>query len=925
MNIKMRFFIFLLFVFGAVTLSAQDVPIGGKVIDRKTGKGLSGVVVSAENYLHKTVTNIHGEYRMDIPAGTYELTFEKAGYSTKTVMIDVVVAEFSDGYQNFGDVIMVALEDEELPVITLDDIDVENDEGEEDNYFVSGMLGASRDPFANAVAYNFSALWFDVRGLGSEYSPLYINGVPVNELENGNVYYSAWGGLNDAMRNRDSHAGMGAIAYSFGGVNGATSIDIRASKQWKQTRISYAASNRSYNNRLMFIHSTGVLPNKWAFSVSGSRRWANEAYVPGTFYDAWAYYFSADKLINDKHTLSFTVMGAPNKKGKSSYTVQEMYDLKGTNYYNPNWGYQNGKKRNARVSNRHQPYFILRHDWEVSDKTNLTTSIGYQTGTNGSTSLDWFEARDPRPDYYKNVPSYIEDPATRAKVEELYRQDENLGQLDWQRFYDVNRSSTYTIDNANGTGESISGMSQYILSDKHYDSDELNFNTVLNTGNGDNFSFDMGLSAQQYKGYNYNLVHDLLGGKFYVDIDKFLLRDYPQGGDFVQNDLDRPNRILHEGDRFGYDYNMTIQKGDFWAQAAYSLRKFDIFIGGDVSKTIFWRTGNVKNGRFPDSSKGDSEKADFLNYGAKAGITFKINNRNYLFTNGLYQTRAPYVRNSFISPRTRNQIMKDLKSETLYFGEAGYRLFTPGLKAQITGYYGETKDQTKLRNVYHELQGYGNMVLRGIDKTFLGTEVAVEYAATDALTLTGVAAIGQYYYSSRQHMTFYQDKDAEVLLEDELVYSKNFRVEQTPQNAYSFKLDYRGKQFWRASLSFNYFDNYWIDFNPLRRTSLAMRASDDTPEVGYQSDLWYDIINQEKAEPGYTIDLFLSKSIKLTHNKFVYLNMGISNLLDNTNLINGGYEQLRFDFRGKNVDKFAPKYKHARGRTYFVSMTYRIK
>ncbi|MBW7951594.1 MAG: hypothetical protein H3C56_03330 [Chitinophagaceae bacterium] len=53
-------------------------------------------------------------------------------------------------------------------------------------------------------------------------------------------------------------------------------------------------------------------------------------------------------------------------------------------------------------------------------------------------------------------------------------------------------------------------------------------------------------------------------------------------------------------------------------------------------------------------------------------------------------------------------------------------------------------------------------------------------------------------------------------------------------------------------------------------------------------------------------------------------NLGINNLLNNKNIISGGFEQLRFDYADKNINKFPPKYYYAYGLNYFASVTFRF-
>jgi hypothetical protein len=288
-----------------------------------------------------------------------------------------------------------------LPTLSLDD----NDLGDGGSQNISSLLTAGRDPFYSAASFNFSAVRFRIRGYDNDLFSTFMNGIPMDNLDNGFTPFGLWGGLNDVMRNRDQSWGLRYNTFTFGDIGGNTNIDSRASRQRAQTTINYAASNRNYNNRLMLTHSTGLSKKGWAFTFSGSRRWAQEGYVPGTHYDGWGYFVAVDKRINQNHLLSFTGFGAPTENGRQGASVAEMLELAGTNFYNPNWGYQNGKKRNASVGRTHQPVLILTHDFRLNNKTTLTTAAAYSFGNRSVTALDWYNAADPRPDYYRYLPS----------------------------------------------------------------------------------------------------------------------------------------------------------------------------------------------------------------------------------------------------------------------------------------------------------------------------------------------------------------------------------------------------------------------------------------------------------------------------------------------------------------------------------------
>lgn len=145
-------------------------------------------------------------------------------------------------------------------------------------------------------------------------------------------------------------------------------------------------------------------------------------------------------------------------------------------------------------------------------------------------------------------------------------------------------------------------------------------------------------------------MQDLLGGEFFVNIDQFAERDFPDDPESLQNDLNNPNRLVYEGDKYGYNFSSNIRKASAWVQGVLTLKKLDLFLAGSLANTSQWRDGYVVNGRFPDNSFGPSEKQNYLNYGAKAGLTYKLNGRNYFYANAGYLTQPPLFRNAYLWP-----------------------------------------------------------------------------------------------------------------------------------------------------------------------------------------------------------------------------------------------------------------------------------
>ncbi len=802
-----------------------------------------------------------------------------------------------------------------LPVVTLSATELEGDQESQD---ISGLLQASRDIFVSTAGYTLSSARFRIRGYDSENTMVLINGVTVNDPESGRAYWSSWGGLNDVTRYQEVRTGISASQQTFGGIGGSTNVETRASGFRKGSQLTYSIGNRSYRNRLMFTSNTGMMKNGWAFTFSGSRRWAEEGYVEGTFYDAWAYFLSAEKKLNPRHTLVLTAFGSPSKQGRPGVATQETYDLAGSNYYNPYWGYQEGEKRNSRVSTNHQPMIILGHHWDFSARTKIHQSVAYGFGRSGFSALEWYDAADPRPDYYRNLPSYYipEDPAMAAAYEARWADEANR-QIDWERFYFANRKNLYTVQNADGiNGNSISGnRAKYILEDRRTDKSQLMYNLNLRHALKDNVFIAAGANVSSYRGRNYKVVDDLLGADFWVDVDKYAERDFL---DPVQanSDLRIPNHVIYEGDVFGYDYTTNIDQADVFGLVEFRTARLDGFVGINLAGSRFWRTGHMQNGKFPESSYGDSEKHEFLTYGAKAGLQYKVTGRHFITSNAMWTTRPPFFRDAFVSIRTRDQVVENLQSETVFGGDLSYVYRGTGLKIRLTGYYAEFRDQNWSRSFYHEdLNTFVNYIMIGLDEVHTGMEFGMEATLTPAITATLVAAHGDYVYSSRPDVFIAADNDPSVLLESRKVYLKNYKVGGMPESAISAGLKYNSRKFWFAGITLNYFDNIYLSPNPDRRTIDALDGLvQDDPQ-------WGELLSQEKLDPGMTLDFFGGKSWRIKGH-YINLTANVSNILNETSFAIGGFEQYRYDSR--DIDRIPPKYYYLYGRSYFINVRYTL-
>ncbi|MBK6525956.1 MAG: TonB-dependent receptor plug domain-containing protein [Crocinitomicaceae bacterium] len=803
-------------------------------------------------------------------------------------------------------------------ITSLDELD--NNGGDQNT---SGLLQSSRDVFASAAGFNFSAARFRIRGYNSDQTAILINGVPMNDPESGWGEWFMWGGLNDVTRYSETKNWLTSNQYHFGGIGGYSNINMRATNIRAGHRLSYAMTNRAYRHRLMYTYGTGMQSNGWAFAISVSARYAQEGYIDGTFYEAFSYYLAAEKKINDNQSLSFSVIGAPTRQGRQNISIQEAYDLSGDIYYNSNWGYQtlaDGTriKRNSRVQTTHMPIAILTHDWKISSNAKLTTS-GYVTfGKSGQTALNWNDDKDPRPDYYKYLPSYYENIGDSVNADVMYSnwQSEASRQVDWDQLYFANSKNIHTVKDVNGVaGNDLEGLrAKYIVENLWNNQISGGFGSTYNR-KMNKLNLSMGVYAQMQQNHYFKTVEDLLGADYWLDVDQFAEQAFVDPN-AAQNDLQTPNRVVYKGDIFGYNYNIVNIKSELFAQAEYSTEKFDFYGALELSNKMFWREGLYQTGRFPDNSLGKSETHNFFNYAVKGGAVYKLSGRQFITVNAAYLTQAPSSRNAYLSPRTRDFVAGNLKNETIYTGDVNYIVRYPKLRMRLTYYYTERKDAILLRSFYHDdYNALVNYMMEGVDYLDHGIEFGIDANVIGGFSVNAVAAYGQHLYNSRPTATISVDNSAEVLATDRVIYLTNYKIGGMPQSAYSLGVKYTGKKYWFAGANFNYYADIYLDPNPDRRTEEAIAGYVDTdPQVN-------EVLDQTKLDNGYSVSMFAGKSFKIS-NYFLNVNVNISNLTNNQSFVTGGFEQLRYDTQ--NIGKFPPKLGYMYGLNYFVMATLRF-
>lgn len=910
---KIVLVMFLLFVV-VYTTAAQNI-VKGIVKDNDSEDLLQGVKITILNTPNSTVTKADGSFSLNnIQNGSYLLEVRFTGYETQNFPI-----ELSGKIIDLGTIFLFKdiTEDQDLSLITITDDELNDDASAADN--IAGLLQATRDVYLRAAAFEFSSSFFRIKGLDSRHGKVLINGLEMNKLFDGRAQWSNWGGLNDVLRNQEFSNGLNPSNFTFGGVLGSTNINTRASQQRPGTRISYSSSNRSYVHRAMATHSSGLLEGGWAYTFSASRRAGAEGFNDGTSYNAYSFFGAAEKKINDSHSVSLTAIFAPNRRGKSAPSTEEVIDLKGIRY-NEYWGYLNGERINSRIKEVVEPIIMLNHYWDINDRVRLNTNIGYQFGRIGNSRIDFNGGANPSPIYYQYLPSFYERDGDLAGAYQARERFMAGGQVDWDRIFDAN------INNAN------SGLNNaYVLYEDRNDDKQLSFNSILTAEINNNITLNAKVEYRALRSHNFAEVIDLLGGNGYLDVNPFA--DTP---DRQQNNLLLPNRVVGQGDMFRYNFNLNSDFINAFAQAQFKYNKVDFFAAFDVSRTTHQREGLYQNGRFQDNSLGLSEKLDFTNYGVKGGATYKITGRHLISANAAYLSQAPTIRNSFSNSRENNNVVDDLQSEKILTADLSYILRSPIITSRITGYYTGISDATEISFYFADGVGGDNTafvqeVLSNIERRHIGAEIGIEAQVTPTIKLKGAASIGEYIFTNNPDLYLTSDVannggfDADFRSKDYVSNLKNYRVASGPQNAYSVGFEYRDPDYWWFGATTNFFSNIYVDVAPLTRSANFYEDQDGLPFADYDPELARDLLQQERFDDYMIVNLMGGKSWKIG-DKFISLFATVNNLL-NQRFKSGGFEQGRnANFRQLRDDKaldnpvFGNRYWFGRGTTYFINV-----
>lgn len=782
--------------FGSATF-AQGL-IRGVIQDNNTDETLIGATIVIRGTTIGVTTNLDGSFLLIAPEGDHVLVISYVGYEDYTTELSVkdgstynigtiLMMSSSIGLQEINVFANVAI-DRKTPVAvsTINAAEIVEQLGSQE---LPEVMNRTPSVYAVRQGGGFGDSRISIRGFDQRNIAVMVNGIPVNDMENGWVYWSNWAGLGDALRSIQIQRGLGASKLAINSVGGTMNMITKTTDA--NAGGSFQASVTDYGNTKMVLSlSTGKTKNGWAISVVGSRTFG-PGYIEKTWVDAWSYFVSISKEWK-KHLLTFTAIGAPQKHGQRSYTISESNFEKYGPKYNQHWGTYGGNVVMERENNYHKPQLALNWYWTIDEKSFLATSAyasfgnGYGTGT-----------LDNRYD----MPRY-----------RIGRTDD--GQIDWDGTANENAThmDTAYFDNGNigyggdiydSEGEVVEEDAQLSKNILRESVNEHIWYGIISTYNhkfNNNSSLMVGIDGRTYVGTHYRRVRNLLGGDYWFE-----------GYGAAVDGVGGRNQLKNVGDRIAYDNDGIVRYGGVFAQYEITLNNLSIFAAGTLSNTWY---GKIDRYNYVTSE--EAQKSDIVNsmgYNIKAGLNYNINERNNVFFNTGYYSRAPYWDFVFTNYNANSLVpVNEIHNEKIIGFEVGYGLRLQWLAMNVNLYYTSWNDKSYTDRFQNEAGDEFNAPVIGLNAVHMGAELDAKFKATRWLEFLAVAGLGDWSWQNDVTAVIYDDNTGNAL-DTVNVYASGVPVGGQPQTQVVLGVKFHVLKRITLGAAWRYYDRLYRDYD----------------------------------------------------------------------------------------------------------------
>ena len=786
----MRRLLALALFFTTSTIFAQGV-ITGTVIDAEMDAPLPAANVVIVGTSTGTMTDFGGKFSLETDNASGEIEISFLGFESKRVPFQVADGETVD----LGRILLQpdpdALEeviittysiaiDRKTPV-AVSTIRSEAIETRLGNLEFPELLESTPSVYVTKGGGGFGDSEIRLRGFESENIAVLINGIPVNDMENGRVYWSNWAGLSDVTRFMQVQRGLGASKVAVPSIGGTINIVTRTTDQKEGGNVFYSLGNDGYE-KIAATVSTGKMDNGWAFTVSGART-TGDGYIDGTEFEGFSYFVNIAKDFNEDHQLSFTAFGAKQEHGQRQNALPIAFyrqSERGTRL-NADWGYRNGEVMHIENNFYHKPQMSLNHYWDISADTQLSTAVYASFGTGGGGGyggVNKFALGTPsEPSPYRF--GFLQP----VNVDLIVEENMESGALGSETYLRASRNNHKWY-----------GLLSTLTSEVFED-----------------IQFTGGVDFRYYQGEHFTEVTDLLGGQYVFD----------------DADVNNPVHAAGVGDIIDYHDIGTVLWEGLFAQAEYAEGAVSAFVTVAGSNTSYKRE-DFFNYLDSDPAR-ETDFQHFIGYSAKGGANYNLDDHNNVFANIGYFEKAPFSNAVFLN--FQNVINEGAENQKIFSAELGYGYRSTNFKADVNLYRTEWNDKTLVQRFQNPDGTTGSANILGLNALHQGIELEFNYRPFEGMTLNGMASFGDWtWVDDIRNVDIYDEEQNYVTTID--LYVADLKVGGSAQTTFAAGAEYEVWQGTKLRLNWNYFDNLYAEFDPETRNTRELGQSWELPEYG---------------------------------------------------------------------------------------------
>lgn len=735
----LRKLLLILTLTGITSLSFSQAIVKGVVFDASNNEKLIGASVFVKGTSSGVTTDVNGGFRLALVAGKKTLVIQFVGFTAKEFEVDAKDGETTD----LGNILLatdqIGLDEvtvfasvavsRKTPVALskIEPLQIEEKLGTQE---FPEILKATPGVYATKQGGGFGDSRINLRGFDAANTAVMINGVPVNDMEWGGIYWSNWAGLNDVTRSMQVQRGLGASKVAAPSLGGSINIVTRSTDAVKGGNVSYGIASDGYT-KVGFAVSTGLTEKNWAITLLGTKTSGN-GYVQGTEFESYSYFVNISKRINDHHQISFTGLGAPqwhNQRNSADGLLISEWQKQPLKYrYNASYGFDmNGQRKVSALNVYNKPQFSLNHFWTINQKSSLSTALYASIGNGYGTSGQGYTSGD-RSNWYGS---------TNGVPNTIFRTAD--GTFDYGAIYALNKASD--------TGSKMI-MSKSVNQHKWY-----GLLSTYSTKIANIIDFYGGIDLRYYKGTHTNVITDLYGGNFYIDATSSRpISQYP--------DQSWRTNKLGVGDVVYRDYDGYVMSEGVFAQAEYNqIKNLSTFISTSLSRTSDWRYDRF----YYEKAQAKSKTVSFWGYCVKGGANYNLNDNHNVFANVGVISRAPFFSGgAFLQSTISNAVNPNAINEKAFSYEVGYGYKSKYLSANLNLYRTKWMNKTIVRSSILQPDPLVpakilSINMEGVDALHQGIELDLISKPIRNLEITAMVSIGDWNWLSNATGYLYTD------------------------------------------------------------------------------------------------------------------------------------------------------------------------